>query len=54
MEGVTWYIVNLYVEPQFSVFHSGNGTPTWQLFAGVTFKIPIGERSKVPQKPVRL
>jgi hypothetical protein len=37
-------IVNLYVEPQFSVFHSGNGTPTWQLFVGVTFKIPIGER----------
>ena len=39
-------IVNLYIEPQYSVFQSGIGSPKWQVFAGVTFKFPTGKRQK--------
>ena len=37
-------IVNLYVEPQYSVFSSGMGSPTWQIFAGATFKFRLAKR----------
>jgi hypothetical protein len=37
-------IVNLYIEPQYSVYHSGVGSPKWQVFAGVTVKFPMGKR----------
>lgn len=39
-------IVNLYIEPQYSVYQSGIGSATWQIFAGATFKFPIGNRKK--------
>ena len=39
-------LINLFIEPQYSVFQSGIGTPTWQIFAGVTFKFPIGKSKK--------
>ena len=47
--GKTWTrsngdIVNLYLEPQYSVFQSGVGSPTWQVYAGATFKFPLGKR----------
>jgi hypothetical protein len=34
--------INLYVEPQYSVWHSGVGVPRWQLFTGVNFQFPYG------------
>jgi hypothetical protein len=37
-------LVNLYIEPQYSVYQSGVLSPKWQIFAGATFKFPIGER----------
>jgi hypothetical protein len=40
-------IVNLYIEPQYSVFQSGIGSPKWQIFAGATFKLPVGKGRKV-------
>jgi hypothetical protein len=39
-------IANLYIEPQYSVFQSGVGSPKWQIFAGATFKFPTGKRQK--------
>ena len=39
-------IANLYIEPQYSVFQSGVGSPKWQVFAGATFKFPTGKRGK--------
>jgi hypothetical protein len=39
-------IVNLYIEPQYSVFQSGIGSPTWQIFAGATSKFPTGKQQK--------
>ena len=37
-------IVNLYIEPQYSVYQSGFGSPKWQVFAGVTFKFPTAKQ----------
>jgi hypothetical protein len=37
-------IANFYIEPQYSVFQSGVGSPRWQVFAGTTFKFPTGKR----------
>ena len=37
-------IVNLYIEPQYSVYQSGFGSPKWQVFAGVTFKLPTAKQ----------
>jgi hypothetical protein len=39
-------IVNLYIEPQYSVYQSGVGSPKWQIFGGVTFKFPIAKGQK--------
>ena len=39
-------IVNLYIEPQYSVYQSGVGAPKWQIFGGVTFKFPIAKGQK--------
>jgi hypothetical protein len=36
--------VNLYIEPQYSVYQSGVLSPKWQIFAGATFKFPAGRR----------
>jgi hypothetical protein len=37
--GVT---MNTFVEPQYTVWQEGTGTPKWQVFAGVNFQFPIG------------
>jgi hypothetical protein len=37
-------IANLYIEPQYSVYQSGLGSPKWQVYAGVTFKFPVAKR----------
>src|SRR5271154_2527210 len=37
-------IVNLYIEPQYSVYQSGVGSPKWQIFGGATFKFPTAKR----------
>jgi hypothetical protein len=37
-------LVNLYVEPQYSVYQSGVLSPKWQIFAGATLKVPVGRR----------
>ena len=37
-------LVNLYVEPQYSLYRTGVPSPQWQIFAGATFKFPIGDR----------
>jgi len=37
-------IMNLYIEPQYSVYQSGLGSPKWQIFAGVTFKFPTAKQ----------
>jgi hypothetical protein len=39
-------IVNLYIEPQYSVYQSGVGSPKWQVFGGVTFKFPAAKRQR--------
>jgi hypothetical protein len=33
--------VSAFLEPQYSVWHRGAGTPTWQLFSGVSVQIPV-------------
>jgi hypothetical protein len=35
--------MNAFVEPQYTVFHSGVGSPKWQIFAGVNFQFSIGK-----------
>ncbi|HWO32413.1 MAG TPA: hypothetical protein VNO32_26760, partial [Candidatus Acidoferrum sp.] len=45
-KGSSGDIANFYIEPQYSVFQSGVGSPKWQVFAGTTFKFPTGKRSK--------
>jgi hypothetical protein len=37
-------LVNFYIEPQYSVYHTGVASPEWQIFAGATFKFPLGKR----------
>jgi hypothetical protein len=34
--------INAFVEPQYSVIHSGVGVPVWQVFAGINFQFAIG------------
>ncbi len=33
--------VNAFVEPQYSVIHSGAGVPVWQIFAGINFQFAL-------------
>ncbi len=33
--------VNAFVEPQYSVIHSGVGVPVWQVFAGINFQFAL-------------
>jgi hypothetical protein len=37
-------LVNFYIEPQYSVYRTGVPSPQWQIFAGATFKFPMGKR----------
>ena len=34
-------VVNLFIEPQYSVVHSGTGVPTFQVFAGFNIQFPL-------------
>jgi hypothetical protein len=34
-------VVNLFIEPQYSVVHSGAGVPTFQVFAGFNIQFPL-------------
>jgi hypothetical protein len=36
--------MNLFVEPQYSVIHSGVGVPTWQIFGGFTVQIALARK----------
>ena len=36
--------INAFLEPQYSVIHSGVGVPVWQFFAGVNLQFAIGGR----------
>jgi hypothetical protein len=36
--------INLYFEPQYSVYETGSTAPRWQIYSGVTLKFPIGEQ----------
>lgn len=38
-------VVNLFVEPQYSVVQSGTGVPSFQIFAGLVFQFSSGPRS---------
>jgi hypothetical protein len=35
-------VLNLYLEPQYSVVQSGIGQPAFQVFAGVNIQFPAG------------
>lgn len=36
--------INAFIEPQYSVIHSGAGVPVWQIFAGINFQFALGGR----------
>lgn len=36
-------LLNLFIEPEYSVYQTGIGSPRWQIFAGLTFKFPVGK-----------
>jgi hypothetical protein len=33
--------INAFLEPQYSIFRSGVGVPTWQIFAGINFQFTL-------------
>ncbi|KAB2662307.1 hypothetical protein F9K91_22725 [Brucella tritici] len=37
-KGIT---MNAFIEPQYTVWHQGDGQPKWQIFAGVNFQFPV-------------
>ena len=36
-------VMNLYLEPQYSAYRTGIGSPTWQIVSGLVFTFPKGE-----------
>jgi hypothetical protein len=40
LEGGT--TINAFVEPQYTLFHDGDGAPRWQMFMGVNLQFPVG------------
>lgn len=34
--------MNAFIEPQYTAFKEGSGSPRWQIFAGVNFQFPVG------------
>ena len=32
---------NLFIEPQYSVYHHGDATPRWQIFGGINFQFAV-------------
>jgi hypothetical protein len=41
-------LINLYFEPQYSVYETGSTAPRWQIYAGVTLKFPMGKQQMEP------
>jgi hypothetical protein len=37
-------LINLYIEPQYSVYATGSTAARWQIYAGATLKFPIGKQ----------
>jgi hypothetical protein len=37
-------VMNLYVEPQYSIYHTGAGSPIWQVLIGLNFHLPNPSR----------
>ena len=37
-------LINLYFEPQYSVYETASTAPRWQIYSGVTLKFPVGKR----------
>ena len=35
-------ILNVFVEPQYSVIRAGDGVPTFQVYGGINFQFPLG------------
>jgi hypothetical protein len=49
--GKVWQIgkgttLNTFVEPQYTVMHTGDGAPRWQIFAGLNFQFALGQQQK--------
>jgi len=40
-------VMNLYVEPQYSVYRTGTGAPIWQILSAVTFQFPVRTKGKL-------
>ncbi|NKK75450.1 hypothetical protein GFM13_35230 [Rhizobium leguminosarum bv. viciae] len=38
--------INAFIEPQYTVFKDGPGSPRWQIFAGVNFQFPLARSSE--------
>jgi hypothetical protein len=36
--------LNTFIEPQYTVWQEGEGTPKWQVLAGISLQFPIGSR----------
>lgn len=39
-------VINLYLEPQYSVYQNGTGSPKWQLLSAITFQFPNSRRTE--------
>jgi hypothetical protein len=40
--------MNLYVEPQYSVYRTGTGAPIWQILSGINFQFPARAKGNLP------
>lgn len=40
-------VVNFYIEPQYSVYQNGNGSPKWQILTAVTFQFPNKQETEL-------
>ncbi|WP_311044994.1 hypothetical protein [Rhizobium sp. NZLR1b] len=38
--------MNAFIEPQYTVWHDGDGAPRWQIFAGLNLQFPIRKPSE--------
>jgi len=41
-------VMNIYVEPQYSVYRTGTGAPIWQVLSAVTFQFPVRAKRSLP------
>ena len=49
MQSQNGTIMNFYVEPQYSVYQHGNGSPKWQILTGVNILFPNKQRSRTAE-----